>query len=62
MMDSYFCTHGEQVSSRNYTNYNRFSREVLISYLDADLLIARNSMGEPEVLRRQVHYSFNMCT
>lgn len=31
-----------------------FSRDIIISYLDEDLLIARDPIGTPEILRRKV--------
>jgi hypothetical protein len=30
-----------------------YSREVIVTYLDEDLLIVRDSMGSPEILMRQ---------
>lgn len=33
--------------------YDSFSRDLLISYLDQDLLIARDAFGTPEILRRK---------
>mmetsp|Transcript_11605 Transcript_11605/g.19449 ORF Transcript_11605/g.19449 Transcript_11605/m.19449 type:complete len:135 (+) Transcript_11605:505-909(+) len=33
-----------------------FSRNILISYLDQDLLIARNKYGSPEVLKRREYF------
>jgi hypothetical protein len=32
-----------------------YTRDVLITYLDEDLLIVRDSLGTPEILMRQVH-------
>lgn len=31
----------------------RFSRDIIISYLDDDLIIARDKYGAPEVLKRK---------
>eukprot|EP01040_Poterioochromonas_malhamensis_P005289 gene5289-5672_t len=35
------------------TNINLFTRDLLITYLDEDLLIARDPLGTPEILRRK---------
>ncbi len=36
------------------SSLHTFSRDIVISYLDEELLIARDSFGTPEILRRKV--------
>ena len=33
---------------------NGYSRDVIVTYLDEDLMIVRDSLGSPEILLRQV--------
>lgn len=40
------------------TSLRTFSRDIIVSYLDEDLMIARDSFGTPEILRRKVSNNY----